>query len=127
MRQENKGERALDSARAKATNAAVCLVELVNLLERDSGNLLDNELRDSLATLDVNAFRRIKINGADLELTTIVGIDETWSVSHGETLSKGEAAAGLHKARKTLRNGNGKAGTNELSLEGGKCDVFIRA
>jgi len=66
----------------------------------------------------VNVLLVIEIDGTDLELAAIVGVDEARGVRHGEALAKGKAAPGLDEARIPLRNRDGEPRRDEPPLVG---------
>ena len=66
----------VDAARSKSAAASIGLVQLIDLMQTDLRDLLDDELGDSLAPLDTDRVLGIEVDCADLELTTVVGINQ---------------------------------------------------
>lgn len=72
------------TTRTETAATAVSLVEFVDFYEVHDGHLLDDELSDTLASLDVDSLFGVEIHRDHLELATIVGVDETGRVGDGE-------------------------------------------
>lgn len=71
-----------DTARAKAPGTTIGLIKLRNLNQLDHGNLLNDELGNAVPSLYLDGVGRIEVDGTDLELASIMGINETGSVGH---------------------------------------------
>ena len=90
---------------------------IIDLMQTNLRDLLDDELGDSFAPLNTNRVLGIEVDCADLELATVMSIDEAWRVCHRQALTKREAASWLHEACIAIRNGDGEASAHKTALE----------
>src|SRR5699024_1150182 len=107
--------------------STVGLIQLVDFNELNDGNLLNDELGDAFAALDMNRLMRIEIDSDYLELATIMRIDEPRRICDGKTPLERHAAARLHEAGKAVRNCDGEPRSNQDTLMGWNIDGLIRA
>lgn len=91
------------AARPEPACTAIGLIELVDLNEMNDGNLLDNQLRDALTALDANRLTGIEIHRDNLDLATIMGIDEAWGVRDREAALERHATSRLNEAGIAVR------------------------
>ena len=75
----------------------------------------------------MNRLLGIKVNGADLKLSTVMRINKTRCVSHRKALAQGKPTPGLNKSGITFRNRNRKTRRNKPSLERRKTHILRRA
>ena len=89
------------------------MAKLVDLDYIYKGNRLNNKLRDTVTTLDIDRTILVGIECDNTQLATITAIDKTGSIHNREPMLKGKATPRLHKTRITLRNCDGNAGWNK--------------
>ena len=76
---------------------------------------LNHELSHLLAVGDLNRRRGVEVDGNDLNLTTIVAVDESGRVDEGQALLERAAAARLHEAGVAIRKSDRDARGNQDS------------
>ena len=86
---------------------------------------LDHELGDPFASCDLEVRRRIMVDEADLQLTSIARVDEPRRIEAGDAVLERKPTAGLHEPRVALGKGDGDARGNERAAPGsGQRDVL---
>src|SRR4051812_12261542 len=77
---------------AEAAGAAASRWERIDLARREHGDGRQHELGDPLAVVDLHG-RIAEVDEDDLELSTVVGVDCTWSVEDREPMAQGKSRA----------------------------------
>jgi len=74
------------------SSSAILSIELVDFFPHHVHHCLDDELGDSVATLDAICGSLIGVQQNHLDLTTIGAVDETGTVDHGDPVLESESA-----------------------------------
>lgn len=106
---------------------AVGLVEFIDLDKLDVFDRLDDQLRDSLTSDDLEILTGIGIDEQHLQLTPVARVDQAGGVQTGHTVFQRQTAAGLDESRKSRRNCDRHAcGDQGPAATGGQGDVLTR-
>lgn len=73
----------------------------------------DDQLGNSLSRLKLHGLRRVKVDQADTDLSTITGIDDAGTVHDPETLARRAPGTGRHHSHCARRKGEAHPGADE--------------
>ena len=107
---KKKAYRIIKTQADRLTGLISCII---NFNELNHGNLLDHQLGDSFALLNMNGLMRIKIDRDNLKLSAVLRINKTRGICYRKAFLKRHTTPRLHKSGKTVWNGNSKARRNK--------------
>ena len=84
----------------------------------------NDHLGDTLAVIDDEIFLR-EVDKYYAYLSTIVCINRTWCIQHGQSVLQGQSAAGTHLCLIAFRQGDMQSRRNQTTLQRMKCDRFV--
>ncbi len=111
--------------RSEAADATRRLWELVHLGEYGRRVRHDEELSDTIASAQRHRFCTV-VDGNDLDLTSIPGVDDPWGVDDPHPQTNSQPAARRHQADVTLGYGNRQTRGNDCSLPRLERHAFAR-
>ena len=104
---------------AEATSAALGLLEFLHLDESRVLHGLDDELGDPFTPDDLEILGRVGVDQQHLEFAPVTRIDQTRGIEARDAVLERQAAAGLHEAGVTVRNGDGDTRGNKFAVAAG--------
>jgi hypothetical protein len=110
---QNLKKRRSESGGAETALSPGGLVESFNFTEIDLLHPLENELADFVASFHLERLLPIEVYQDNLDLASVVRVDQSGSVDDTYPVFGSQAAAGLKETGKALRYGNGDAGRHQ--------------
>ncbi len=105
----------MSAARSVAACPPDRFVERVDLHEVDELDLLHHELRDAVAATQFDGRLEVVVDQADLDLTSVAGVDRAGGVDHGQTGLGCQARPRMDQTDRTDRERDRDAGSDQDS------------